>query len=103
MIRRPPRSTLFPYTTLFRSRGVTVEASVLTAAVSYVQAVRAQAVVGARQAGSALAAEPVGLAETQRAAGGGPAVVRTRAPAPLARGQGRLVAAQNQLGRGRTD
>src|SRR3712207_7632958 len=23
MIRRPPRSTLFPYTTLFRSRGVT--------------------------------------------------------------------------------
>src|SRR3712207_8686690 len=24
MIRRPPRSTLFPYTTLFRSRGVDV-------------------------------------------------------------------------------
>src|SRR3712207_7476266 len=24
MIRRPPRSTLFPYTTLFRSRGKTV-------------------------------------------------------------------------------
>src|SRR3712207_7240061 len=24
MIRRPPRSTLFPYTTLFRSRGVAV-------------------------------------------------------------------------------
>src|SRR2546427_13069533 len=24
MIRRPPRSTLFPYTTLFRSRGVPV-------------------------------------------------------------------------------
>src|SRR5258708_31923426 len=24
MIRRPPRSTLFPYTTLFRSRGVGV-------------------------------------------------------------------------------
>src|SRR4051794_41693614 len=24
MIRRPPRSTLFPYTTLFRSRGVSV-------------------------------------------------------------------------------
>src|SRR2546427_4538502 len=24
MIRRPPRSTLFPYTTLFRSRGVEV-------------------------------------------------------------------------------
>src|SRR5688572_32554834 len=27
MIRRPPRSTLFPYTTLFRSREVTVTAS----------------------------------------------------------------------------
>src|SRR2546429_3594964 len=25
MIRRPPRSTLFPYTTLFRSRKVSVE------------------------------------------------------------------------------
>src|SRR3712207_8628247 len=24
MIRRPPRSTLFPYTTLFRSRGVDI-------------------------------------------------------------------------------
>src|SRR2546430_17179274 len=30
MIRRPPRSTLFPYTTLFRSRGV-VEALVTAA------------------------------------------------------------------------
>src|SRR2546426_5007914 len=27
MIRRPPRSTLFPYTTLFRSRGEHAEAS----------------------------------------------------------------------------
>src|SRR2546427_6802380 len=25
MIRRPPRSTLFPYTTLFRSDGITVK------------------------------------------------------------------------------
>src|SRR5258708_21194522 len=31
MIRRPPRSTLFPYTTLFRSRAP-VEAAVLRAA-----------------------------------------------------------------------
>src|SRR5687768_17843348 len=28
MIRRPPRSTLFPYTTLFRSRGRDVDAAV---------------------------------------------------------------------------
>src|SRR5256885_8346968 len=27
MIRRPPRSTLFPYTTLFRSRGFTMIAT----------------------------------------------------------------------------
>src|SRR3712207_6956852 len=27
MIRRPPRSTLFPYTTLFRSAGATVRAA----------------------------------------------------------------------------
>src|SRR2546429_3224119 len=27
MIRRPPRSTLFPYTTLFRSSGVTIRPS----------------------------------------------------------------------------
>src|SRR5258707_8743113 len=26
MIRRPPRSTLFPYTTLFRSRSIAVQA-----------------------------------------------------------------------------
>src|SRR2546427_1839595 len=25
MIRRPPRSTLFPYTTLFRSQGATIQ------------------------------------------------------------------------------
>src|SRR3989441_11583500 len=31
MIRRPPRSTLFPYTTLFRSRGVVAEAEGRTA------------------------------------------------------------------------
>src|SRR5439155_252374 len=38
-------------------RGVTVEASVLTAAIAYVRAVRPQAVVTARQAGSAIRAE----------------------------------------------
>src|SRR3989454_10360491 len=31
MIRRPPRSTLFPYTTLFRSSGGTGERPLLTA------------------------------------------------------------------------
>src|SRR3712207_8990888 len=31
MIRRPPRSTLFPYTTLFRSRAVKVRETLCTA------------------------------------------------------------------------
>src|SRR3989449_2200214 len=30
MIRRPPRSTLFPYTTLFRSRGISAAPAELT-------------------------------------------------------------------------
>src|SRR6201988_5464485 len=45
MIRRPPRSTLFPYTTLFRSRApwphLRVAPSVRVAAMHAVQAVRA--------------------------------------------------------------
>src|SRR2546430_5153685 len=30
MIRRPPRSTLFPYTTLFRSRELTTDSPMIT-------------------------------------------------------------------------
>src|SRR3712207_8555604 len=39
MIRRPPRSTLFPYTTLFRSRenGFTVPAGVLERGLAYLR------------------------------------------------------------------
>src|SRR6266705_1465341 len=59
-------------------RGVTVEGSVLTAAIAYVRAVRAQSVVGARKADSTIAAELVGLAEAQRAAGVSPAIDVTR-------------------------
>src|SRR5258708_21591565 len=33
MIRRPPRSTLFPYTTLFRSRALQSAAAAATAAI----------------------------------------------------------------------
>src|SRR5207249_3478254 len=49
-------------------RGVTVEGTALTAALAYLRAVRAQAVVAARQADSTIAAELVGLAEAQKAA-----------------------------------
>ena len=84
-------------------RGVTVEASVLAAAIAYVRAVRAQAVVGARQADSGLAAELVGLAEAQRAAGVSPAIDVTRAQAQLATARGLLLVAKNLLDRGRID
>src|SRR3712207_9203371 len=35
MIRRPPRSTLFPYTTLFRSRVLVIGSDVLTTVTDY--------------------------------------------------------------------
>src|SRR2546422_7856665 len=35
MIRRPPRSTLFPYTTLFRSRAIPLEERAARAALVY--------------------------------------------------------------------
>src|SRR5207245_10871950 len=84
-------------------RGVTVEGSVLTTALAYVRAVRAQSVVAARQADSVIAAELVGLAEAQRVAGVSPAIDVTRARAQLATAQGLLLVAKNQLDRGRTD
>src|SRR6266487_5093058 len=59
--------------------------------------------VAARQADSGLAAELVGLAEAQRAAGVSPAIDVTRARAQLATAQGLLLVAKNQLDRGRID
>src|SRR5258708_20514738 len=41
MIRRPPRSTLFPYTTLFRSSFLSVETSAPTAVALHRAVVRA--------------------------------------------------------------
>src|SRR3712207_8826859 len=45
MIRRPPRSTLFPYTTLFRSRRARAEASCGPLAGGYAE----QVIAGARR------------------------------------------------------
>src|SRR5438876_7748824 len=84
-------------------RGVTAEGSVLTTALAYVRAVRAQSVVAARQADSVIAAELVGLADAQRAAGVSPAIDVTRARAQLAGAEGLLLVARNQLDRGRID
>src|SRR5258705_7385097 len=39
MIRRPPRSTLFPYTTLFRSAGVGYQAAILSELVDRVYSI----------------------------------------------------------------
>src|SRR3989449_10791272 len=50
-------------------RGVTVEGSVLTAAIAYVRAVRAQAGGGGPKADSTIAARPVGLAGGTRGGG----------------------------------
>jgi outer membrane protein len=84
-------------------RGVTVETSALTAALAYLRAVRAQAVVAARQADSTIAAELVGLAEAQKAAGVSASIDVTRSRTQLVTAEGLLLVARNQLDRARID
>jgi len=72
-------------------RGVTVEGTALTA------------VVAARQADSTIAAELVGLAEAQKAAGVSAAIDVTRARTQLVTAEGLLLVAHNQLDRARID
>ena len=84
-------------------RGVTVEGTALTAALAYLRAVRAHAVVAARQADSTIAAELVGLAEAQKAAGVSAAIDVTRARTQLVTAEGLLLVAHNQLDRARID
>src|SRR2546429_3072640 len=108
--------TLFDWSTVVRVRAartqadgsraerlVTVEGTALTAALAYLRAVRAQAVVAARQADSAIAAELVGLAEAQKAAGVSAAIDVTRARTQLVTAEGLLLVAKNQLDRARID
>jgi outer membrane protein len=83
--------------------GVTVEGTALTAALAYLRAVRAQAAVAARQADSSVAADLVGLAQAQKAAGVSAAIDVTRARAQLVSAEGLLIVARNQLDRGRID
>src|SRR3989440_4758511 len=56
MIRRPPRSTLFPYTTLFRSGGRVAVAALGVRLASAVFALRRQALIALAQADSAAGA-----------------------------------------------
>src|SRR5712691_2329058 len=84
-------------------RGVTVEGTALTAALAYLRATRGQAAVAARQADSALAAELVGLAQAQKAAGVSGAIDVTRARTQLVTAEGLLIVARNQMDRARID
>ena len=84
-------------------RGVSVEGSALTAAQAYLRAVRARAVVAARQADSSVAAELVTLAQARKAAGVSPAIDVTRARAQLVTAEGLLIVARNQLDRAHID
>ena len=84
-------------------RGVSVEASALTAAQAYLRAARARAVVAARQADSTVAAELVTLAQARKAAGVSPAIDVTRARAQLVTAEGLLIVARNQLDRAHID
>ena len=82
---------------------IAVEAATHGAALAYLHAARAAAVVAARVADSALAAELVGLAQSQRDAGVSAAIDVTRARTQLAVAAGGLLVARNQLDRGRID
>jgi len=108
--------TLFDWSSLKRVRsaraqadgsraehGVTVEAAAQTAALGYLRATRAQAVLAARQADSSIAAELVTLAQAQKAAGVSAAIDVTRAQTELVRAQGLLIVARNQRDRALID
>jgi len=84
-------------------RSAVIEASAQNVALAYARATRAQAVVNARQADSALAAELVGLAVAQQQAGVSASIDVTRARTQLAEAAGRLIVASNQLDRARID
>src|SRR3712207_9573864 len=70
MIRRPPRSTLFPYTTLFRSRGA-VRLPQLPAVRAVIGVEEERAVVVHETEGVRAAVAPGGDVPHQGGAGGG--------------------------------
>src|SRR5437773_4184440 len=81
--------------------GATVEVAAQAAAMAYLRASRARAVVAARQADSSIAAELVTLAEAQKAAGVSAAIDVTRARTQVVRAEGLLIVARNERDRGR--
>lgn len=83
--------------------GVVAETAAQAAALAYLRTAQAGAVVAARVADSALAAELVGLAQAQKAAGVSAAIDVTRARTQLAAAEGSLLVARNQLDRAAID
>src|SRR3989475_10274992 len=77
MIRRPPRSTLFPYTTLFRSRLYALPDTTPVA----VRALFTSAQYDSLQAKARAAADSLRRAKDTTAHGGAPAPAAQRAPA----------------------
>lgn len=108
--------TLFDYASMARVRaarsqlagvqadsGLAAESAVQAAALAYLRALRAQALVAARLADSALAAELVRLAQAQQDAEVGTAIDVTRARTQLVTAAGGLVLARNLEARARID
>jgi outer membrane protein TolC len=83
--------------------GAISEAAAQLAALAYLRAARARAVVVARQADSSIAAELLGFTQAQKAAGVSAAIDVTRAETQLVAAQGALVVARNQSDRARLD
>jgi outer membrane protein TolC len=84
-------------------RGAASEAAAQGAALAYLRAARAEAVVAARQEDLALAKQLVTLAEAQLSAGTSPSIDVTRARSQQVASQGELVIARNQRDRARID
>jgi outer membrane protein len=84
-------------------RSVTVEGAAVGVAIAYLRAARAQSVVAARQADSAIAMELVSLALAQKAAGVSAAIDVTRARTQLVAAEGLLIVARNERDRTRID
>ena len=110
------RQTLFDFSNIGRlsaakrqltashaDRSATIETSAQSAAIAYARAARAQAVVSARSADSALAADLVAVAVAQQQAGVSAAIDVTRARVQLAESAGRLILATSQLERAKID
>jgi outer membrane protein TolC len=108
--------TVFDYASVVRVRaarsqlvssesdsGQVTESAAQLAAVSYLRATRAQAVVAARLADSTLAAELVRLAQAQKDAEVGTTIDVTRAQTQLVAARGALVVARNEADRARID